>query len=212
MITLDELLNSPTESFEHPLLRGWKARLARPGTTARLEILRDAPDLGQAYTEMFIHFSQDGEECPPQTRPWDDDLNAGLIELGVPAISAEQEATRFALGLNAAMRKAARESGDGFFNSVLVDLLKDSDLTRYPEIDEVLKFAPVSQPHREGRPGDRYSICRDMIAIAIGGRAKELRDRLHYSQEESKKIIAAALAQFLDQRFSVSYRKRLGLV
>ena len=66
--------------------------------------------------------------------PWDDDLNSGLIDLHVRAVSPEQEAERFSLGLRGAMRKIEREVGDGYFNAVLVDLIRDSDLTQDPAI------------------------------------------------------------------------------
>ena len=51
-----------------------------------------------------------------------------------------------------------------------------------------------------------------MIAEAIGGRAKELKDVLGYAPEEAKHILVAALARYLDERFSVSSRRGLGLL
>jgi len=72
------------------------------------------------------------------------------------------------------LRKAEREFGDGYFNAVLVDLIKDSDLTRHQEIAEVLKYAYANRPHQEGGAFDRYTICRELIADAISGRAREL--------------------------------------
>jgi hypothetical protein len=140
--------------------------------------------------------------------PWDDDLNAGLIhELRVRAVSPEQEAERFALGLRAAMRRAEREFGDGYVNSILVDLLTDSDLTGDPTIADVLEHVVSTPPDRQGRS---YNYCRELIADAISGRARELTGPLEYPQEEAKRILIAALARYLDDRFSVSARRRLG--
>ena len=109
-------------------------------------------------------------------------------------------------------RKAEREFGDGYFNAVLVDLIKDSDLIRHQTIAEVMKYACANVPHREGGQYDRYTICRELIAEAIGGRAKELKDILGYSPEEAKQILVSALSIYLDERFSVSSRRALGLL
>jgi hypothetical protein len=211
MTTLDEFFTKPTDSL-HPRLRNWKARLAEPQTSATLEIYRPETDLGESQPEMNLQFTKDGSLLPLETVPWDDDLNTGLIQLHVPAVSPEQEAERFALGLRAALRKAEREFGDGYFNAVLVELIKDSDLTKHKEIAEVLKYASANRPHQEGRAYDRYTICRELIADAISGRAHELTGPLNYSQEEAKRILVSALACYLDERFSVSSRRRLGLL
>ena len=51
-----------------------------------------------------------------------------------------------------------------------------------------------------------------MIADAISGRAHELKEKLGYPEEEAKPILVQALARYLDERFSVSNRRRLGLL
>jgi hypothetical protein len=210
MTKLDDFFRGHTDSLMDPRLRHWKARLDHEGTTATLEVIRPEAVLGQFQPEMNLQFTEGENLLPPETLPWDDDLNTGLIQLHVRAASANQEAERFALGLRAAMRKAEREFGDGYFNTVLVDLLKDSDLTSDPKIAEVLKHAVASLPSREGRGAQSYNLCRELIVDAIRGRALELTGLLNYSQEEAKRILVAALARYLDDRFTVSTRRRLG--
>jgi hypothetical protein len=210
MTTLDDFFNKPTESL-HPRLRNWKTRL-EAGNSATLEVYRPETELGQSEPEMNLQFTKGGDQLPLETVPWDDELNAGLIQLGVRAHSPDQEAERFALGLRGALRKAEREFGDGYFNAVLVELLKDSELARYAEIAEVLKHAHANRPYREGEAFDRYIFCRERIADAISGRARELTGPLNYSKEEAKQILVAALARYIDDRFSVSSRRRLGLL
>src|SRR5208283_370571 len=195
-----------------PRLRNWKARLERRGTSATLEVSRPSPSFGQAQPEMNLQFTENGELLPLETVPWDDDLNAGLIQLGIRANSPEQEEERFALGLRAAMRKAEREFGDGYFNAVLVEFLKASDLAGFRPIAEVLDHAFATEPYREGKAVSKYALCRQMIDDAIRGRAGELTTALRYSQEEAKRILVAALARYLDERFSVSSRRQLGLL
>jgi len=141
--------------------------------------------------------------------PWDDELNAGLIELGVRAIDASHEADRFTLGLRAALRKLEREFGDGYFNAVLLELVKESGLTGDPQIADIVKHASALSPNRDGRG---YGLCRDMTAAAISGRMYDLREKLHYVPEEARRILIAALARYLDERFSVTSRRQLGLL
>jgi hypothetical protein len=210
MTTLDDFFRAPANSLADPRLRHWKTRLDREGTTATLEVFRPEAVLGQSQPEMNLQFTERGNSLPPEPLPWDDDLNSGLIQLHVRAASADQEAERFALGLRAAMRKAEREFGDGYVNSVLVDLLNDSDLTTDPKIAEVLKYAVANPLSGERRDVPSYHLCRELIADAISGRARELTGPLGYSQEEAKRILVAALARYLDDRFSVSTRRRLG--
>jgi hypothetical protein len=209
MTRLDDFFGGQADTLPHPRLRDWKRRLDQ-GAKATLEVFRPEALLGQSRAEMNLQFTEGGRLLPLETLPWDDDLNAGLIQLRVKAVSPTQEAERFALGLRAAMRKAVREFGDGYFNSVLVDLLKDSDLTTDPRIAEVLEHAVAIPPSRDGRGAQSYNLCRELITDAISGRAQELKSLPDYSEEEAKRILVAALTRYLDDRFSVSTRRRLG--
>ena len=211
MPTLDDFFGQVSDP-PHPRLRDWKRRLGQTNISASLEVYRPKGEFGQGRPEMYVQFMMSGNPTHLDTVPWDDDLNAGLIGLKVKSPSLEQEAERFSLGLHAAMRGIEREFGDGYFNAVLVELIKDSDLGRYPEIGEVLRYAYANAPHREGGAFDRYTICRELIADAISGRAKELTSDLGYNREDAKRILISALADYLDARFSVSSRREYGLL
>ncbi len=211
MTTLDDFFRTPADTPLHPRLRDWKDRLSQ-GVKAKLELFRPSRALGLAQTEMVLHFTENDRPQPLETMAWDDDLNTGLVKLHIRSIDANQETDRFTLALRAALRKAEREFGDGYLNAVHVDLITDSDLTRYPEIAEVLKYSTALQLDREGRARARYRLCREMIADAIGARAHELKDDLGYTEEEAKPILVHSLARYLDERFSVSSRRRLGLL
>lgn len=208
MTTLDDYFRRLTHSLSHPQLRNWKARLEDSGTDATLEVFRPESMLGQSQAEMNVQFTKDGNLLPLETVPWDDDLNDGLIQLKVKATNPDQEAERFALGLRAAMRKAEREAGDGYFNSILVERIHDSDLPQFSEIAEVLKHVHTNRPHQ----GRSYHRIRELIDDAIGGRATELTNSLEYPEADAKQILVSALARYLDQRFSVSNRRWLGLL
>jgi hypothetical protein len=209
---VDEFFLGPPAAPSHPRLRNWKARLEQ-GATATVEVFWPGSALGPSEAEMNIQFVNNAQLLPLETIPWDDDLNAGLIQLKVRAPSPEGEAERFALGLRAAMRKAVREFGDGYFNSVLVDFLRrDTDFSDYPAVAEVLKHAHAIAPYCEGAALDRYRACRDMIRDAISRRASELTQELGYTHEQAVPILVGALARYLDERFSISSRRRFGLL
>jgi hypothetical protein len=210
MPILDDVLDKPAGAVpSHPRIKSWTERIQRAGEKPRLETFRPDAAFGAGQPEMYLHFTDKGVAQPPETLAWDDDLNAGLIQLGVRAIDAANEAERFALGLRASLRKAEREFGDGYFNAVLYDLVTESDLSRSPEIAEVIKHASALRPDPSGKS---YPYCRDMIAFAIAGRKHELEGNLGYPTAEAREILLRALSRYLDERFSVSSRRRLGLL
>jgi len=198
----------PAPPLAHPRLRHWAARI-KSGATAVLELYQPATALGEVQTDIALHFKARDVPDSLEVCDWDDDLNAGLIALRVRAADSTNETARFALGLRAAMRKTTREFGDGFFNSVLLELVNESDLSRHAAIAEVVRHAHANAPYREGRS---YDPCRDMIADAISGRMYELKNELGYPPTEARDILVSSLACYLDERFSVSSRKRLGLL
>lgn len=211
MTNLDDFFDQSID-VQHPRLRNWQQQLSQPGTSAYLELYRARSEFGQSQPEFSVQFVEDGNPNTSEVVTWDDDLNAGLIQLGVRAADTEQEAERFALGLRAGLRKPEREFGDGYFNAVLVDFLRDRDLARHEQIAEILKHVHANSPHRQGTPQDRYTICRDLIDHAVRGRARELTEQLNYPREEAKEILVSAIAHYLDDRFSVTTRRQMGLL
>ena len=59
------------------------------------------------------------------------------------------------------MRRIEREFGDRYFNAVLVELIKESYLDRYPEIAEFLRYANVKDTHRSPRSVWHWSLRND---------------------------------------------------
>jgi hypothetical protein len=207
MSELDQMLDPPPETALPPLVRYWKSRI-EAGDKLQVEVIRPEAMAGLTRTELVVLRWENGREQQPQQFQWDDELNAGLIGLGVKAKDLQQEATRFSLGIRAALRKAERRYGDGYLNAVLVDLIDESNLSRGGEIAEVRKFVYTNSPERSRS----YTACRELIANEIGGRAVELRDKLKYQPDDVKAVMEKALATYLDERFSVSSRRQLGLL
>jgi hypothetical protein len=191
----------------HPLLRFVAARL-KTGDAAKIELHQPPTAMGYRKAKIYVHLYQGEQEYDSKADDWDDDLNTGLVRLGVCAISADQEKDRFALGLRAAFRKPEKRFGDGYFNAVLVEFVRESDFAGRAETSEVLQHIYVARPHR----GSGYEDCRQMIRDAIHGRGLELTKDLGYGVEEAVDLLSGALARYLNERFSVSRRRLLGLL
>lgn len=210
MPTLDELLDHPPKTApRHPRLQAWEDILANPRAKIELEVFRPRTAFGLVQSEMNLHIATDGQRQPLETLLWDDELNVGLIQMGVQAVDDANEAERFALGLRAAFRKAERDFGDGFFNSVLYQFVSESGLASDPAILDILKHAYALGPNLESK---KYGPCRELIEVAIAGRMHELTEELDYEPVRARDILVAALARYLDERFSVSNRRALGLL
>jgi hypothetical protein len=207
MTMLDDIFHAPNDAVQHPRARWWKARLDA-GDEMAVEVHRPETRFGSSRTELVVLRKENGKEQSPESFEWDDELNAALVGLGVRAVNLPQEGERFALGLRFALRKVERRFGDGYLNAVLVDLINESNLSQGGEIAAVMAHVYTNSPERTGRS---YSDCRDLIANEIGGRAVELREKLKYGPEDLKTVMTKALAQYLDERFSVSSRRYLGL-
>ena len=202
MSAIDGFFQRPVEAVADPRLREWRRRLDRPGASATLSLVEPSDAFDPFGPEMIVHFDDHSSDDVA----WDDDLNRGLIELGVRAADSEQEASRIALTLRGAPRKVESQVGDGYFNSVLLDLLRESGLDEEPEVAEVLKYVHGDEPHK----GGKYHASRERIADEISRRARELRGPLKYDDMEARRILVGAIARFIDRRFSVSVRRRRG--
>lgn len=211
MTKLDDFFEEQTEPL-HPRLRSWKDRLGQSGTSAALEVDFSHTGFGQYRPEMHLHFARNGTALTDETLMWDDELNSGLIHQmpdAVRAVNEAQEAERFALGLRAAFRRPEIEFGDGYFNSVILDLIGDGELKDHPTIAGVLPYVHALPANRERND---YRLCREMIEGAITGRALELTGPLGYSRVAAKNILVSALARYLDLRFSVASRRQAGWI
>ena len=143
------------------------------------------------------------------TEDWDDALNSALVKRKIRATEPDNEAVRFSLGLRAAFQAPETRFGDGFYNAALVHYLTDSPFADQPEVKPVLIHV-----YRNGMDTSTrtYAECRDLIDAAIRGRARELVEDLGYEIPEAERILAAAVAQYLDERFSVTNRRLMGLL
>lgn len=206
MPPLDAVFSKGREVYQHPLLRFLDANKPQ---IVRVEVVRPKDVLGYKSASIFLHWSIDGVEQPPQPYAWEAELNAELVRRGIRSVSPEAEQVRFGLALRDAFRRPEVRFGDGFFNAVLLMAVDELGFREYPEVAGVLKHITRSRPYTGGHG---YGDCREMIVGIISWRANELVEALHYPEPDAKAILAGAMARYVDDRFTVTDRIRLGWV
>jgi hypothetical protein len=204
MTQLDDLFGGP--EYDHPKLRLWIARLDA-GETATVEVRRPWDGIMRQRPELIVKFySPSGELLASDSAPWEPGLNTALIARGGRAPTLFDEAERLAVGLGTLFEPLARRYGDDYFNSVLIELMRDMGMTSRAEVEvvmsEITSYPPHRSPHRDE--------CRDDIKSTFSKVAKEQAGMLGYSRGEALDILVAALAEYLDDRFSVTSRRTLG--
>lgn len=208
MNTLDDMLRSPDDVPQDPVVKWLMARI-NAGDEISVTFQQDSSSLGSSISGLIVLRKENSVEHVPQIYPWDDDLNAAMIELGIKAIDIQKEGERFARVLRSKLHKVERRYGDGYMNAVLIDLIDESDLGKDGEIGKIRRSIHCNTPERRGQS---YKECREAIAIEIGGSAKEIRNKLKYNPDELKLVMDRAIAQYLDERFSITSLRRLGWI
>ena len=215
MSNLDKYFTVDTTGTTHPRARHWRTILERKKIQgsefdrSACELWRERDGLTFRPAKIYLHFyDSDNNEVGCEDDAWDEDVNRFLIDMGVKAISADNEKDRFGLMIRSLLRKPESLFGDGFFNSVILMLLQESGFARLQPVSEALRMLHDTPPSTKGRS---YADCRDMIENVLSQCGHDIVQKLGYTKPEAEKILAGAIAYFLDERFSITNRKLLGL-
>ncbi|MDM8549337.1 hypothetical protein QUF72_04630 [Desulfobacterales bacterium HSG2] len=196
-----------SERYYHPKLNLWKSYLNQDGISSEIEIHRERDGLIFSPTIMFMHFYEGSKEILCDKEPWDSDLNQWCVREGVRAKDPDNEVLRFSLALRTAFKKPGSRFGDGFFNGVLLRVIDNGPFKQHKSVSDVR-----NQIHRDNPTfnSQAFADCSEMIDILIQERALELLESLHYNKDQAIDILAGALGEYLDQRFSVTGSRLLG--
>jgi len=241
MLLLDRYFQQPESEDEHPKLRFWKGLTESPQVQkVRFELRRVRDGLTFRPAKMLIHFlSGDGSEVRRDSEDWDGELNRSLIEMGIPAISVDNEKERFGLMLRALLEKPEIRAGAPLFNILFTDTLRDGGFATKKEVEEKLDkiydsrdYDPVAKGNDIERilticaydQGDTrarsedffnsrhafFSETKKMIEWRLQRCGFDLTEKLGYNREDAENILAGAVAYYLDERFSITNRELLG--
>jgi hypothetical protein len=196
--------DAPAEAPEHPRIRAWRAS-KNSAQRVELEIWRPREGIAFRSPRMFVTFYRAGDDARLDEADWELELDTWLLKEHVKAKNVDNEKLRFTLRLKAAFRPIAVRFGDGYFNSVLVYLLRSNFAGREP-LTQVL--SSISEYEAGG--GSKQD-CEELIDYEIGVIARALMSLYDNDRTLAEDILIGALAQYMDERFHVTERRELGL-
>ncbi|HEY5312046.1 MAG TPA: hypothetical protein VIK18_05980 [Pirellulales bacterium] len=201
-----------TERDSHPLVRLLDTHQGKVEFgAAKVEIIRPRAALGFEPARLSLQFfNKQGKMYDYKTEPWDAELNNALIEdRGIRAVDESNEIQRFGLGLGAALEHPENRYGDGFFSAVLMLVVDQSPFAKIDPVRELRRYITTNRPYEGGHSAED---CSMMVQAALQDRWLELRRKLEYDTTDAERILAGALAYYLDERFSITDGRKLGWV
>lgn len=203
----EQYFDSAPEAATHPKVRFWQAMQAK---VARLvcELVRDRDGLSFGPARLYVHFLDEHDEDvqSPDEVDWDARLNDELLRLRVRAMTPENEVKRFGLVLRDRLEDPEERFGDGYFNAVLIEYIEESPFAEEPSIQEKRRFIRADRASRDGRAFDECSAAIEAVLVRC---ARDL-TTLGYDRKQAVDILSSALAEYLDERFSITSRQLLG--
>lgn len=199
-------LDMDDDEAVHPTACAWLERI-RAGQKATFTLWRKRDGLTFKPAKIYLTFEtpsgseRDGDD-------WDVDINEALVREGVRAVSPKNEAQRLSLMLRWWFSKPEEHFGPGFFESILLEVLRRSELAQHKSLAAVLGHIHENAPSKDG---PAYRDCAEAVEAILKKRAaRSLVHDLGYTKEESEGILAEALGQYLDERFHITARRMLG--
>jgi hypothetical protein len=173
-----------------------------------VEVFRPRDGFGFAPARLYVTVHDEhGEPVVNDAEPWEPLLMLATVERGWRAPDLDKETVRFGLLLKTLFSQPQRRHGEGYFSAVLVAFLRDSEFAREPAIATLLSsIGELGQPSSSSS----WEDCEENIKAVLAQVARLLVEDLRYAHHEAKTVLAASLAYFLDERFSVTSRKILG--
>lgn len=204
MTRLGPFAPQTAQDFAHPVLDFVDGQ---PPGTVTIAVVRPKDVLGFKTAKIYLHYKHGAVSQPPREYAWDDELNAALLRRQVKSTSFEDEKTRFSLDLRRRLKPIESRYGDGYFNAILVMMAHELGFDQFDEVQRILPHIRRDPPSTKGR---YFGECRAAISAALGGVVEDLRKLLDYSPDEAEDIAAGAVSRYLDERFAVTDRIRLG--
>lgn len=207
MAGFDQFFVSKPDAPTHPKVRFWQDKREK-GARLVCELIRERDALSFGPASLYISFlDEHGNDMQSLDEvAWDSRLNDELLRLKVRAVTPKNESKRFGLVLRDRLAEPEERFGDGYFNAVLIQYIDESPFAEAPPIQEK---RPSIHAYRAARDGSSFEACMKEIDAIIVQCAHDLK-ALDYKQHQAVPILSGALAEYLDERFSITSRQRLG--
>jgi hypothetical protein len=201
----DELFGPETVDTTPPEARRWEHFLAR-GIRPVCSFVRRRDGIAWTPASIVISYPDASPPVPSDPPvPWDEDLERWLLDHKIRAESDANEAERFGYGLTAEFRPIERRCGSGYFNSILVQYLRDRGFADEPAIREKLASIHAAAPS----PSEAMVDYAAQVKAVLATTARTI-ESLGYDRQASIDILAKAIAYYLDDRFNIHTRALLG--
>lgn len=196
-------ISSSQPKAVHPRVNYWES-IYTSSTGLEVDVQQERVGFGLGTPRLVVIFScgQSGTVCIEEF-DWEFELDEWLVEHNGRG-SPESEKIRFSLWLHRALQPAVRKYSDGYFSRALLDVAK-GDFAENAEVMDI-----TQDIHRVGTVSQSdVAECTAMIESALSDVGIALRN-LYGDTDSAFEILGNALAQYLDDRFSVSNRRLLG--
>lgn len=192
---------------EHPRIRAWKSFQASAGFgKIVVEIRRERHGLSYLPARLFVTFhNATGQPVRLDEAYWELELDAWLIDHAkARAMTTENESLRFCLVLQNDLKRAQDRFGADYFNSVFVFTLRKGPFASDPAVSSKL-----SRIHEYRAAGGSAIDCEESIDAVLTNEAHRLLG-LYDERRQGERILANAIAQYLDDRYHLSSRGSVG--
>ncbi len=198
-------VSPPAERPLPPRIGVWQSYREQAGGDVNVRVWREREAIGYGPAMLCVEFRDvAGKIVKYDELLWKRDLDDWLVAEGHRAVPPSAEALRFSFRMRARFEPLWQAWGDGYFNAVLLKVLREGPFAADTRLRPVLAAIREYPPAPSEKLGLRMSDV-ESVFYASGSELANLR----YSPEESDTIIVRALATYLDDRFHMSDRQQL---
>jgi len=207
-MSLHQLVQPPNSRPLHGSVEFWRQEAQYIGGRVEVDFERKRDGLSFRPARLFVYILDgDGNRTERSPEPWDEVVNRDLVAIGARAASEENEIERLGYALKFDLEPVEVRYGDGYFNSMLVQMLNELGFADVASVARCLARISTGSPSRDSVA---YDAARRDIESALREAGSPLTASLGYDDETAQQILAGAVAYYLDERFHVTNRERLG--
>ena len=204
---LHELIQSQESRPLHGSVAFWVEKAQDVDGRLEVDFQRKRDGLSFAPARLIVYIvDANGKRVERSSEPWDQEVNEDLIAVGARAESPSNEVERLGYALKFKLEPVEVRYGDGYFNSMLVRILEEFGFPEIPSVARCLRRISTGTPQQ----GSSYHNARRDIETALREAGRWLAADLEYDPEAAEQILGDAVAYYLDERFHITNRERLG--
>lgn len=209
-MSLEQLVQPVTSRPLHRSVEFWRRQAQERGGRVEVDFERKRDGLTFRPARLIVYIvDANDKRIDRSSEPWDEEVNEDLVSISARAVSIENEVERLGFGLKFKLEPVEVRYGDGYFNSMLILTLNDLGFGEVPRVAKCLAQISVASPSTDSVA---YGNARQDIEVALREVGSQLTTALAYQADVAMEILANAVVYYLDERFHLTNRKRLGFI